>query len=437
MTSYGKGLLMLGLLVLMAGCQFLPAPSSPSPTRPAPTATLPPTSTMPPPSPTPKPTSTPTLQPTPTAVPMALKGLRLSPLGAGPITLVALRMVDEQQGWAIGTRNETVYYLLRTQDGGRTWTDVSPPLAGDRGQRPALAVWDGDRAWVAYPVEDLTQASPVVWRTQDGGRTWEAAPIAMKEDEFRFAPGPLVATDASRLWLLVHLEGGMHHDYAALFASQDGGVTWHRVTDPWNEGAADLMSLYTTDLAFTPDGYGWATKSNGVAPGGVLVVTEDGGVTWRAETLVPPGVKDVLQAPTCDTASPHLWARDVGTVLLTCPYEDPQAYVVHVEGPQQVALPLPVVAQRVRFFNPKEGLAFGPHPYAVSGPARSSFIYRTNDGGLSWEKVKEVHWRGLFFFLNPKYGWALADNGTEQVLTLTRDGGSTWDMVRPEVVSGP
>lgn len=346
-------------------------------------------------------------------------------------------MVDEQTGWAIGTRDTTLYYLLRTQDGGRTWVNVSPPYAGDQGQRPVLAVRDVHRAWVAYPVEDMRRASPVVWRTQDGGRTWQASPVILKEDEFRFEPGPLVVVDDAHLWLLVHLEGGMHQDYAALFASQDGGVTWTRVTDPWNEAAADLMSLYTTEMAFTVDGYGWATKANGVAPGGILVVTDDGGVSWRAKTLTPPDVQGALAAPSCDTASPHLWAQRVGTLLLTCPYEAPQAFLVHVEGDQEVTLPLPEVAQSMRFFNPREGLAFGPHPYAAINDSPYSFIYRTRDGGLSWKRVKEVRWWGRFFFLDLERGWALADNGREQVLTLTRDGGLTWDLIRPQVVMEP
>ncbi len=438
----GPKVMALFLVVLM-GCTRLPS-TSPSPlptsTSPSPETLLPrpsstPTSTpLPTQTPTPSPLPEPTLTPTPSEV----QGRSLPPLSPGPVTLTAIRMVNERVGWAIGTQDggET-HHILRTEDGGVTWKDVTPPKVGDQGQDPGVAFWDEEKAWVAYPVFEPGRASPVVWRTQDGGRTWEVSWIPMKPDEPRFVPTPLVVANENRLWLLVHMEGGMQHDYAALFASQDGGRSWFRVTDPWEEASADLMTLYTTDMTFTPDGYGWATKSNGVAPGGIVVVTEDGGASWQGMTFVPPGMEDPFMAPPCDTVSPHLWARGVGTLLLVCYFEGESAYVIHREGDQEVQLPLPFLAKEIQFFRPQVGLAFGPHPYSEAAEKPWSVIYRTVDGGLSWEKVREVYWWGTFFFLDERRGWAIADNGQEVVLTVTQDGGATWEMLRPQIVAGP
>ncbi len=405
--------------------------AAPTATRVPPTSTFTPNLPQPTETPSPWPSPSPTVASEPTFVPA---GIPLPRLQAGRVTLLHLAMQTETEGWAVGTQGKT-HHILRTQDGGLTWVDVSPPRGGTHGLYPATLFLDARQAWVAYPAEDpgRVREMAAVWWTQDGGASWQASPVPLTEEDGAFRPGPLVAADEAHFWLLVHLEGGMHHDYAALFASTDGGRSWRRVTDPWQEEAADLMTLYTNDLAFTPEGYGWATKINGVAPGGIVVETTDAGVHWRALQFTPPGVPEPESL--CDTRDPHLWKPKEGVFLMSCYRgEERRSFLVRVSGREVTYTEMPEPMQAMQFLSAQVGWAWGPPEEArdVEGPPQA-YLYRTTDGGQTWHLVRRVNWWAQFDFLNQERGWAIAQGATEQVLTLTYDGGRTWRMVRPQV----
>lgn len=379
---------------------------------------------------TPTPRLTPTL-PVPSPSPTAIQtgpGFVLPAPRVQELTWLQVQPVNARQGWALARVGPYVY-VLRTEDGGFTWRNVSPPWAGDSGEWATALFWDANTAWVTYAVWDPARVPDlaVVWSTTDGGLTWQAAPLPLTVEEPRFEPGPLVSSDGRSLWLLAHVEGGMQKDFSVLLTSQDAGRTWQRIADPYRETAYDLMTLYTNDLAFLSQGYGWATKDNGVAPGGVLVITEDGGRTWQAMVLDPP------QAPeedffSCDTRSPHLWSPGQGSVLLTCPYAgEPVAYLVLWERGEAVYLPLPIVAEGMRFFSPQEGFVWGPDL------AGNTWLYRTQDAGLSWQEVTVFPRPMKFAFSLPSLGWAWSLEGDVFDLWLTQNGGVTWDRRTPQI----
>ena len=63
-------------------------------------------------------------------------------------------------------------------------------------------------------------------------------------------------------------------------------------------------------------------------------------------------------------------------------------------------------------------------------------IYFSNDGGLTWAFVKTVFWDGQFSFVDRDNGWAVAVNDAGDVaLVATADGGETWVVVEPEIIS--
>ncbi len=331
-------------------------------------------------------------------------------------------MIDTHQGWALVQQGEWVY-VVRTEDGGRTWREASPPTPREAASEATALFWDERRAWVSYAVwePERVRDFAVVWRTEDGGRTWQSVRLPMRDDEPLFLPGPLVSPDGERLWYLVHVEGGMQKDYAVLFASHDGGRTWDRIADPWQEAAFDLFTFYTNDLAFTPQGYGWATKDNGVAPGGVVVETRDGGRGWQGIVLEPPVLQQEPDLP-CDTMAPHVWSPGEGTLLLTCPYgESPVAYVVHLAAEERVYLPLPILAQGMRFFTPQQGLIWGEDEQG------GTLVYRTQDAGLTWERLVRLDRSVRMAFRTPTFGWAWEPYEPTPYLWYTQDGGRTWE----------
>jgi hypothetical protein len=62
-------------------------------------------------------------------------------------------------------------------------------------------------------------------------------------------------------------------------------------------------------------------------------------------------------------------------------------------------------------------------------------LYMTNDSGATWTYIKPVNWEGQFSFVDEMNGWAVARAADEIALVNTIDGGSTWDIIEPRIVS--
>jgi hypothetical protein len=136
-----------------------------------------------------------------------------------------------------------------------------------------------------------------VWRSVDGGQSWQVARLTGgKMDEWA-AADPDVArfmgwteeplpfgTAFSQIWSLNHAHGTLHAGTkpASLLESADGGVTWTKVeglTDhpsagSWDGGAAGLVLHTILADPFNPKKM-WV----GISAAGVFA-TEDGGASW-------------------------------------------------------------------------------------------------------------------------------------------------------------
>jgi len=136
---------------------------------------------------------------------------------------------------------------LRSLDGGATW---NPADAGDV-QFLGSAASGTNRAW-------LVGEGGVVRATTDGGSSWETQPGGTTQD-LRGA----FFLSASRGWIAG--AGG------TLLSTEDGGATWI----PRGGGiGASLNSLH-----FVSPSTGWVAGS-----GGAILRTEDAGLSWAAES---------------------------------------------------------------------------------------------------------------------------------------------------------
>ncbi len=450
MNARPKSRLLHGLLLLLLGagvglaCRGLARPPL-AELLPTPTA-LPATATHPRPTQALAPEASPTqpaapaTQAAPTTSPTEATAMyprawqALEPLPAGPLRLQQLHMVNERQGWALGTAPEaTDWRVLITEDGARTWREVTPPALPPptTWQTVQALFWNERTAWVMYGYESDEPATAGVWVTHDRGASWQWAPLPWEEPLPWFAPGPLAAVDERRAWALVHLEAGMGHDYALLAATTDGGQHWTRLADPFQAGADSLMTMTTSGLAFAPDGrYGWATKETGPLNGAVLAITTDGGRTWETSVWTPPADPDAF----CSTRDPHLWDTGRGVYLAQCQLRDRAAlYVLRWEPDAPVAVsPIdapPAAQAHLTFVTPEEGYLV-VIPLAEDGSAAyRSLIWSTQDGGETWTQVLETHWRGSFSWLPGGRGWAVADNGREVRVVMSPDHGHTWRLL--------
>ncbi len=135
-----------------------------------------------------------------------------------------------------------------------------------------------------------------VWRSEDGGKTWELAKLtkgqmddwAANDPDFAAMIGwtddPLPFEGFSQIWSLGYAHGTLYAGTkpAGLLKSTDHGKTWEKVegltnhpsADSWNPGAAGLV-LHTIVSDPKDPKKLWI----GISAAGVFA-TEDGGETW-------------------------------------------------------------------------------------------------------------------------------------------------------------
>ncbi len=171
--------------------------------------------------------------------------------------------------------------LVRTTDGGATFTDLGPRTAPDT-EPDSIFFLDRTHGWFAtFSVVTLGE---IIYRTRDGGRTWRgfAAPVhalaAGSGDSLQFI-------SPSRGWLVDTQPTAPAED---LYATTDGGATWHRVASfgPRRPGGPGVLPEMGR-IEFEPNGRtGWL---GGGMFSRTLFKTSDGGRTWRRAGLRLPG----------------------------------------------------------------------------------------------------------------------------------------------------
>jgi len=167
--------------------------------------------------------------------------------------------------------------IYKTGDGGKTWalqfTNPDPKAFYD-----AFAFWD---AKTGIAVGDPVDGHFTVIRTADGGRTWTSVPAAnippaLPGDGAFAASGTCLVVQGSRnSWFGT---GGAAR--ARVFRSTDQGLTWSVADTPIMAGTA---SAGIFSLAFADAQHGIAVGGDyrlEKEPGDNLAVTADGGNTW-------------------------------------------------------------------------------------------------------------------------------------------------------------
>jgi photosystem II stability/assembly factor-like uncharacterized protein len=210
--------------------------------------------------------------------------------------------LDADTGFVAGNDDK----MAKTADGGETW-DVVAIDAGNpnvESYRPTgIDFLTRNTGWlggVALLSSDATEG--FIIKTNDGGRTWEAQPSPAS-----FKVGVIDFYDASHGWA----PGGRYGSPGTLY-TDDGGATWRVCSVPEANRIVDLhatgptaawASDYFGRLLRTSDGLNWRyvdpgvhgiykevefpDASHGYAAGTKIIKTDDGGATWREITTAP------------------------------------------------------------------------------------------------------------------------------------------------------
>ncbi|WP_138472125.1 exo-alpha-sialidase [Poseidonocella sp. HB161398] len=188
---------------------------------------------------------------------------------------------------------------------GDGWT-VTGPLCD--GWPVNHAAGEGDRLWAAGGSEWFGAG---VFRSQDGGRSWQLSKLANGQSDAWLAENPEMAAqfgmepaapapftgEVDAVWSLALWDGRLLAGTkpATLFASADGGASWEKITGltdhptrgEWEPGGAGL-TLHTIVTDPGDPAKLWA----GISAAGVFA-SEDGGASWerrvrRSNTASPP-----------------------------------------------------------------------------------------------------------------------------------------------------
>ena len=352
-----------------------------------------------------------------------------------PLTsLVSIHMLDAQNGWAWADPGR----LLRTSDGGQTWTDRTPPGYQSLGDGSFL---DSQTAWLPVYLADDNRFG--LLHTSDGGQSWAQYPQG--------PAGGLHFVDALTGWAVV-ADVGAGNAYYSVSQTSDGGKTW-----------APIPAIPPSPEPFLPPGTIHLCNICNDAfyydPSRLLIIHGDLG------SMQPTGSVNVQVS------------FILGTTWQSLSLPLPPAESAALVDPDQ-----PV------FFNSTDGLLpihlLKMSPDGSYGEKKMVF-YATTDGGASWsqlptlldpiEAFTSMHvdstqdifiicgnslctsqdmartWQKLssdldfsttdtrsisnIDFVNSTTGWVLVQQNETASLYATTDGGTHWSALAPLLVS--
>ena len=307
-----------------------------------------------------------------------------------------------------------------------------------------------------------------VWRSADGGATWEVARLSsgqmdawMEADPdtaraIGFEPLPKGAFDGEvdAVWSLARGNGTLYAGAkpANLYASTDGGATWARVEGlaahpsrgEWNPGAAGLVLHTILADPDVPERL-WI----GISAAGVFA-TEDGGATWERRNRRSNA--DVAEGRVPHTGHPAEGSEDeighcvhnIGRAGNGVLYQQNHHGVYRsADGgrswrnvtqnlPSTFGFPVGVhpADPDTAWVLPLNGDAAGRYP-----PDAAAAVWKTTDGGESWSARRTGLPQEACFFTVLRQAMAVDGDASVYFGTNTgsvfasRDAGDTWDEI--------
>jgi photosystem II stability/assembly factor-like uncharacterized protein len=254
---------------------------------------------------------------------------------SGPIGSV-MEATDEQTLWAASNDfdNGTQALLAVSRNGGATWTDAKlpgVPAANVRAEDAGKPGWSASLPTFVTPEDGLVgvvdrsigSSGGRFFGTDDGGRTWKEEPQASGQNR---SPAAVLTMDS---WV------AYDDSPPQILHTSDGGAHWTAVAAG---GLPDPAYFY--GFAFSDELYGMAKV------GSVLLVTSDGGATWTAPDLaaaaaglVPATGDD--EAAVRATVEAYEQARLAGNVAAENAVLSPLSQIVPVDTPDATPAPVP------------------------------------------------------------------------------------------------
>ncbi|HXD10899.1 MAG TPA: NBR1-Ig-like domain-containing protein [Anaerolineales bacterium] len=347
---------------------------------------------------------------TPTNTPVTIPGT----IVPSPV-IRSLRMFDSFNGWAMGNT-----YVLRTNDGGVTWYNVTMPN-----------VFSFSGAFFQTTTQAWILSGNTLYHTVDGGRTWTSNAVP-------FGDGAIQFLNDANGFVLAGQPSGMQKQESNLYQTTDGGVTWTLkfTNNPLDPNSRNDIPFggHKAGMTFRDTIRGWVGGDYGAVSGLVyLYKTNDSGTTWAQQSLsLPAGYASAF----IDSPGPTFFnANDaVMPVWMTLDQRDLFIYVTHDGGTTWTrSTGFAREGWNASFVSVTDGFTWN----------RNGYLQVTHNSGGSWSQVTSNVNFGesvpIIDFVSTTTGWAILNDFNTGLSTLyrTTNGGVTWTSLTPGSQSLP
>lgn len=294
-------------------------------------------------------------------VPLKSEWQDLSPGVGEPFRRV--QFVDSDHGWGI-----TTHSLWKTEDGGHSWLEVrrAPNEQVLRMKMQGIL----ERIQFLNPREGWLLEGDHLLRTTNAGATWEQKDFKnVIVRSFRFLDQNTGWAVGERLFHPVRA-GDVERWSGVIFATSDGGSTWHEVETPAYLGNSMDKNWRLLDV--------WPVSSKSIWVAGDLILhSDDGGRQWKEIHIQP---RNEVYG---NTVSVEFSDASLGWITT----DQGNRYLLTSDGG---------VTWELRSA-PTESLSFADLTYINAreawGVGRG--IYHSGDGGISWVRVGDGKYNSI------------------------------------------
>jgi photosystem II stability/assembly factor-like uncharacterized protein len=319
-----------------------------------------------------------------------------------PSTLYSIALVDSQTAFFVGEKGN----LWKSVDGGDNFIPI--PIATEN-NLDYIRFFDRVNGVAAGP--------GALFRTSDGGMTWQSVSATMSGSLFVFISskvgfrllsglGIQKTTDGGLTWTTKHkLEWyagriffkkpnlGFALGQGYILRTVDEGMTWDSIPIGSPED-------YLRDIHFIDDKIGFLVGSK-QSPWevGTFLKTIDGGLSWKAETI--EDYNGLLGAHFFDSSTGYACGFN-GTLRKT--RDGGKSWISLISKETRTF-------SNIQFLDSTRGFVFGENE-----------LLRTRDGGSSWESLLRPTYHSVQL-IDEQTGFIAGERG---VILKTTDGGSDW-----------
>ena len=321
-------------------------------------------------------------------------------------TLTHIDMIDAQNGWG-----QAEGMILRTEDGGESWLNITPPdIISDPTYSKSFFI-DENIGWVLLEDIDKPNAG-LIYRTTNGGGLWQWRNVPFGRADFGFIDSEI----GYALFSTGAAAGSMG---VSIWTTTNGGGDYGRVF--FHEPGF----AYTLPFSGIKNGISFRDEENGWVGGTVpmdgiiwLYRSVDAGLSWAEQKVDLPAGYGNHQT---STAAPIFFDGGLATLPVQLFGEKSGLVFYQSQNGGETWTPTLPLESYGRYAIPSANEII-----VWDGGAT---IHTTNDGGKSWT-LHASNWQPedslmTLDFININEGWAR----TEYELYKTQDGGKTWEKL--------